>query len=39
VTERYRRFLHNQLRETFGFSGATLKLSFRGRDDNADLDE
>jgi GTP-binding protein len=34
VTDRYRRYLHNQLRETFGFKGATIKLQFRGRDDD-----
>ncbi len=28
----YRRYLENQLRETFGFSGTPLRLSFRGRE-------
>ncbi len=32
VGEGYRRYLHNQLREQFGFAGASLKLRFRGRD-------
>jgi GTPase len=39
VTEKYRRYLHNRLRDAFGFSGATLKLQFRGRDDNREEDD
>lgn len=29
----YRRYLENRLRETFGFTGTPLRLSFRGRED------
>jgi GTP-binding protein len=29
----YRRYLENQLRETFGFTGTAIRLSFRGRDE------
>ncbi len=29
----YRRYLENQLREAFGFVGAPMRLSFRGRDE------
>jgi len=29
----YRRYLENRLRETFGFAGTALRLSFRGRDE------
>jgi GTP-binding protein len=29
----YRRYLENKLRETFGFSGTAIRLSFRGRDE------
>jgi GTP-binding protein len=31
IIENYRRYLHNQLREMFGFTGATLRLVFKGR--------
>lgn len=31
VTENYRRYLHNQLREMFNFTGVSLKLIFKGR--------
>lgn len=31
VTENYRRFIHNQIRETFKFEGVSLKLIFKGR--------
>ncbi|MEN6445476.1 MAG: ribosome biogenesis GTPase Der [Candidatus Cloacimonas sp.] len=31
ITENYRRFLHNQLRETFKFEGVSIKLIFKGR--------
>lgn len=30
----YRRYIENELRESFGFSGTPLRLSFRGRHDN-----
>jgi GTPase len=29
----YRRYLENRLRETFGFAGTPIRMSFRGRDD------
>jgi GTP-binding protein len=29
----YRRYLENKLRESFGFSGTAIRLSFRGRDE------
>ncbi|MBL8129371.1 MAG: ribosome biogenesis GTPase Der [Thermomicrobiales bacterium] len=29
----YRRFLENQLRDAFGFTGTAIRLSFRGRDE------
>jgi GTP-binding protein len=29
----YRRYLENQLRETFGFNGTAIRMSFRGRDE------
>jgi len=32
ITENYRKYIHNQLREMFAFTGATLRLVFRGRD-------
>lgn len=31
ITENYRKFLHNQLREVFAFSGVSIKLIFKGR--------
>jgi len=31
----YRRYLENILREQFGFAGTPIRLSFRGRDENA----
>lgn len=31
VTENYRRFIHNQIRESFKFEGVSLKLIFKGR--------
>jgi GTP-binding protein len=31
----YRRFLENRLRETFGFAGTAIRLSFRGRDEGS----
>ncbi|NLK49964.1 MAG: ribosome biogenesis GTPase Der [Candidatus Cloacimonetes bacterium] len=31
VTENYRRFLHNQLREMFSFEGVSIRLIFKGR--------
>jgi len=31
----YRRYLENILREQFGFAGTPVRLSFRGRDENA----
>lgn len=31
VTENYRRFLHNQLREVFAFEGVSIRLIFKGR--------
>jgi len=31
ITENYRRYIHNQIREMFAFSGVNLKLIFRGR--------
>jgi GTP-binding protein len=36
ITENYRKYIHNQLREMFSFTGATLRLVFKGRekDDN-----
>ncbi len=32
ITENYRKYLHNQLREMFSFTGASLRLVFKGRD-------
>ena len=32
ITENYRKFLNNQLRELFKFSGVSIKLIFKGRD-------
>lgn len=31
----YRRYLENRLRETFGFAGTAVRLSFRGRDEGS----
>lgn len=31
ITENYRRFIHNQIREMFKFEGVSLKLIFKGR--------
>jgi GTPase len=31
ITENYRKYIHNQLREMFSFTGATLRLIFKGR--------
>ncbi len=31
ITENYRRYIHNQIREMFAFTGVNLKLIFRGR--------
>lgn len=31
VTENYRRFLHNQIREMFAFEGVSIRLIFKGR--------
>lgn len=31
ISENYRRFLHNQIREMFSFEGVSIKLIFRGR--------
>ena len=31
ISENYRRFLHNQIREMFTFEGVSIKLIFRGR--------
>ncbi len=32
VTKNYRRYMHNQIRKEFKFTGATIKLVFRSRD-------
>ena len=37
ITKRYRRYLENQIRKTYKFEGATIKLSFKGRDKNEPL--
>lgn len=34
VSENYRRYLHNQIREMFGFEGVSIKLIFKGRKEN-----
>lgn len=34
VSENYRRYLHNQLREMFAFEGVSIKLIFKGRKEN-----
>ena len=39
ITENYRRFIHNQIREVFAFEGVSIKLIFRGRSkDDDELD-
>ncbi len=39
ITENYRRYIHNQLREVFAFEGVSIRLIFRGRKkDENDLD-
>jgi GTP-binding protein len=42
ITENYRRFIHNQIREMFKFEGVSIKLIFKGRkkdeDDEANKD-
>jgi len=35
ITDSYKRYLHNQLREQFKFEGATIRLKFKGRSQNA----
>ena len=35
IPEHYKRFLRNQIREEFKFIGSTIKLIFRGRDDDS----
>lgn len=39
ITENYKRFLHNQLREMFAFEGVSIRLIFKGRtsDDRTEL--
>ena len=39
ITENYRRYLHNQLREMFAFEGVSIRLIFKGRtsDDRSEL--
>jgi GTP-binding protein len=32
ITENYRKYIHNQLREMFSFTGASLRLIFNGKD-------
>lgn len=32
ITENYRKYIHNQLREMFSFTGASLRLIFKGKD-------
>jgi GTP-binding protein len=32
ITENYRKYINNQLREMFSFTGATLRLIFKGKD-------
>lgn len=36
ITDNYRKFLHNQLREVFKFTGVSIKLIFKGRDKEED---
>ncbi|MDD3632279.1 MAG: ribosome biogenesis GTPase Der [Candidatus Cloacimonadaceae bacterium] len=39
VTENYRRFLHNQIREMFSFEGVSIKLIFKGKSEKERLAE
>jgi GTP-binding protein len=39
ITENYRKFINNQLREVFAFSGVTIKLIFKGRKEGVSEDE
>ena len=39
VTENYRRFIHNQIRESFKFEGVSLKLIFKGRSKEEEQNE
>lgn len=39
ITENYRKFIHNQLREVFEFSGVSIKLIFKGRKEEDTEDE
>ncbi|MBN1327824.1 MAG: ribosome biogenesis GTPase Der [Candidatus Cloacimonetes bacterium] len=34
ISEHYKRYLHNQLRDTYRFEGATIRLFFRSRDES-----
>jgi GTP-binding protein len=36
ITENYRRFIHNQIREVFKFEGVSIKLIFKGRKKDED---
>ncbi len=36
ITENYRRFIHNQIREMFKFEGVSIKLIFKGRGKDED---
>jgi GTP-binding protein len=36
ITTHYKRYIHNQLREYFKFTGATIKLKFKGRKSDED---
>ncbi|HNX37948.1 MAG TPA: ribosome biogenesis GTPase Der [Candidatus Cloacimonadota bacterium] len=36
ITENYRRFIHNQLREVFHFEGVSIKMIFKGRKKDED---
>ena len=39
ISENYKRFLKNKIREEFKFTGATVKLIFKGRDNDSDIIE
>lgn len=39
ITENYRKFLYNQIRKVFKFSGASIKLVFKGRNKEEDIDD
>lgn len=39
ITENYRKFLHNQLREVFAFAGVSIKLIFKGKKEGEPEDE